>query len=230
MGDSPGALRDFQAVSKDVAAAMDALQARLPSVKQVALWGLCDGASAALLYCQETSDPRVAGLCLVNPWVRSETSLARTQIKHYYTRRLMQKEFWIKLVRGGVATQALAGLVRNFWAAIKDGNAPADSPTQADPSAPFQQRMAAGWANFRGPILLLLGNDDYTAREFLEYSGTTPVWQKNLLRSNVTRHDVPDVDHTFSGASSRKVAERLTLSWLTQQLAAPQSGGTGHAN
>ena len=80
MGDSPGELRDFQAVSKDIAAAVDALQARLPPVKQAALWGLCDGASAALLYCQETGDPRVAGLCLVNPWVRSETSLARTQI------------------------------------------------------------------------------------------------------------------------------------------------------
>src|SRR5450830_88571 len=108
MGDGEGKQRDFEAVSADIAAAIDALQQSLPAIKQVVLWGLCDGASAALLYCHETHDPRVSGLCLLNPWVRSEASLARTQVKHYYMQRLMQKEFWIKLFRGRVAFKAFA--------------------------------------------------------------------------------------------------------------------------
>ena len=48
MGDSTGAQRDFTGVSADIAAAITTLQSRLPSVQRVALWGLCDGASAAL--------------------------------------------------------------------------------------------------------------------------------------------------------------------------------------
>ena len=105
MGDSSGEHRDFSNASADIAAAIDALQRQLPSVTRVCLWGLCDGASAALLYCQDTGDRRVSGLCLLNPWVRSDASLARAQVKHYYGQRLRlrQKEFWVKLLSGQVA-------------------------------------------------------------------------------------------------------------------------------
>jgi len=61
MGDSSGEHRDFNDASADIAAAIDALQRHLPSVTRVCLWGLCDGASAALLYCQDTGDRRVSG-------------------------------------------------------------------------------------------------------------------------------------------------------------------------
>src|SRR5450759_3426358 len=61
MGDSTGAQRDFEAVSADIASAIDTLRQRLPSVKYIALWGLCDAAAAALLYCHDTQDPRVTG-------------------------------------------------------------------------------------------------------------------------------------------------------------------------
>ena len=229
MGDSEGIKRDFQEVSTDVSAAVDALQARLPHVTRVALWGLCDGASAALLYCQEIADPRVAGLCLVNPWVRSETSLARTQLKHYYTKRLMQKEFWYKLLCGRVAAEALAGLIGNFRTARGRADASVTDAAGTVRLAPFQQRMAKGWAGFKGPILLVLAEDDYTAKEFLECSAASPEWRKNLLRSDLTRHDVPNVDHTFSSAASRKVAESLTLNWLVGQFAVPLSSNNSHA-
>ena len=72
MGDSSGQRRPFDSVSDDIAAAINALQTQQPSVHHITLWGLCDGASAALLYCQQTADPRVHSLCLLNPWVRSE--------------------------------------------------------------------------------------------------------------------------------------------------------------
>ena len=71
MGDSEGKLHDFLAVDADVDAAIAALLRHSPQLRRVALWGLCDGASAALLYLQRQPDPRVAALCLLNPWVRS---------------------------------------------------------------------------------------------------------------------------------------------------------------
>ena len=38
------------------------------------------------------------GLCLVNPWARSGATLASVQDKHYYRERLLQREFWTKLI------------------------------------------------------------------------------------------------------------------------------------
>lgn len=215
MGDSEGGQRGFKAVSTDIAAAINALQQRLPTVKQVALWGLCDGASAALLYCHETHDPRVRALCLLNPWVRSEASLARTHVKHYYTQRLMQKEFWTKLLRGGVALKALPGLMRNIRVAFSGAQSPATAASASGGYAasdqPFQNRMATAWDNFDGNILLLLSGDDYTAKEFLDYASTDATWKNALKHPHLLRHDLPGADHTFSNAVSRAKAEDLTL-------------------
>ena len=216
MGDSDCSQRDFQGVSADIAAAIDALQQQLPGVKHIALWGLCDAAAAALLYCHDTQDPRVTGLCLLNPWVRSDASLARTQVKHYYLQRLKQKEFWLKLLRGGVATQALGGLVQNIRTAFGGPRVNASGTSQtAAPQKPFQQRMAMAWHQFPGQILLLLSGEDYTAKEFQEFASTDPAWKNYLTHPCLQRHEMPGVDHTFSGAASRQQAEHLTREWVT---------------
>jgi len=209
MGDSSGVQRDFNSVSVDVAAAIDAMQQHVPTVQQVVLWGLCDGAAAALLYCDDTHDKRVAGLCLLNPWVRSEASLARAHVKHYYADRLKQKEFWTKLLSGKVAAAALAGLRNNLRLAIgKPGSAAADTEPV------FQQRMARAWRQFAGPILLLLSGNDYTAKEFLEFAGGNPAWAGLLAGKSVTRHDLTQADHTFSNADARQQVGGLTQAWL----------------
>jgi exosortase A-associated hydrolase 1 len=211
MGDSTGQRRDFESVSADIAAAIGELQAQISGVRHIVLWGLCDGASAALLYCHETGDPRVTGLCLLNPWVRSEVSLAQTHLKHYYTRRLKEKEFWVKLLNGKVALGALSGLLRNVQLAITGLN----KATAND--EPFQTRMAHAWQAFKGSILLILSGDDYTAKEFLEYSGKNSAWNNLLTAPRVLRHDVAGANHTFSDPHSRGVVENLALAWLTNR-------------
>jgi uncharacterized protein len=211
MGDGEGKQRDFESVSADVAAAIDQLQSRMPAVRQVVLWGLCDGASAALLYCQETHDPRVVKLCLLNPWVRSEASLAKTQVKHYYTQRLMQREFWLKLLSGKVALGALSGFVQRVWLSASRGTGPASA------IAPFQVRMATGWHNFKGQILLILSGEDYTAKEFMEHVSADAAWKDYQSHPGLIHKDLPGVDHTFSNAVARKMVEDVTLNWLASQ-------------
>ena len=213
MGDSGGGARDFESVSPDIAAAIDALKSRAPSVTRVVLWGLCDGASAALLYCDETRDPRVKGLCLLNPWVRSAASLARTQVKHYYAQRLMQREFWTKLFRGQVAMEAFSGLARNIRTATAGAPGPGAASSGPSPraQAPFQHRMAAAWHSFPGHILLLLSGDDFTAKEFLDYASHDPGWKEAFKHPRLTRHELAGADHTFSNAASRAMVEDLTL-------------------
>ncbi|MEO8118246.1 MAG: hydrolase 1, exosortase A system-associated [Rhodoferax sp.] len=210
MGDSTGELHTFENVNEDIAAAISALQIAAPNVQNVALWGLCDGASAALLYCRATNDARVKGLCLLNPWVRSEASLATTQVKHYYAQRLRQQEFWVKLLSGKVAASAVGGLMRS----VKTAFAGVTAQTVGGHSPPYQTRMAQAWMQFKGPMLLILSGNDYTAKEFLEYVGSNPMWAGALGSPSLERHDLPKADHTFSALSARRLAEDQTIGWI----------------
>ncbi len=207
MGDSAGAPRSFEAVEADIAVAIDALQRTCSSVKRVVLWGLCDGASAALLYSGQSGDSRLAGLCLLNPWVRSEATLARTHIKHYYRRRLMQAEFWRSIWHGQYAwRRSLRALWQNLRVWQQYSAAGADQT--------FQWRMAQALRHFKGEVLLLLSERDYTAKEFLERALTDDDWRGLLQRPGLTRIDVADADHTFSRAVWRSVVEQAVLDWL----------------
>jgi exosortase A-associated hydrolase 1 len=220
MGDSPGNARDFLAVDADIGAAVTALQAAHPAIRRVVLWGLCDAASAALMYLDSTSDPRIAGVALVNPWARSAATLAQTHVKHYYWRRLRQPEFWLKLLRGGIGLTALRTLGRNLHLARGAGQA---GQRKADTRS-FQDRMAAGLKGFDGPALLILSGDDYTAKEFLMHAESSPAWHGLLQRQALDRHDLPTADHTFSTIADQTEQSRLCLEWLrTRCLAtAPQ--------
>ena len=209
MGDSTGAQRNFEGVSDDIGAAIDALQAYAPGLTRIALWGLCDAASAALLYCAATGDKRVTGLCLLNPWVRSEAGLAQTHVKHYYPQRLIQMDFWRKVLKGQVSLRAVPEFFRTLLLSSK----------KVSPSSGallnYQQRMATAWHAFSGSLMLTLSANDYTAKEFLEITKGDPYWKSALNHPRLTRHDLHGADHTFSNASSRERVERLTLDWLT---------------
>lgn len=206
MGDSPGEARSFEDLHDDVAAGIDGLLQAVPALRSVVLWGLCDGAAASLLYLHERADPRVAGLCLLNPWARSPQGLARTQIRHYYAARLLQAGFWRKLLRGGVGLRALRDLAGNLRQAAAKGAAPATTT--------FQQRMASAWRAFPGRILLLLSAQDLTAQEFTEHARTDPAWAGLLARPQVERAVLDQADHTLSTPQPRAQMERLTLQWL----------------
>jgi len=208
MGDSGGASRDFRDIREDISAAIETLQRRVPAVRRVVLWGLCDAAAAALLYCVVGRDARVGGLCLVNPWVRSAASEARTIVKHYYAQRLTEPEFWAKVLRGGVGGPAMKEWVRNMRRAGKD------EPDGGGSSLSFQTQMALAWRRFEGPILLVLSERDYTAKEFVDLVESDDAWRGAFEHPHLTRHDVPGADHTFSDVTSQRSLQGHTLAWL----------------
>ncbi len=152
------------------------------------------------------------GLCLFNPWVRSAASLAQTQVKHYYTQRLRQPEFWRKLASGQVTLGALSGLFGNVRTALAGRCGDGDNVAALS----FQTRMARAWAQFDAPILLFLSGNDYTAKEFEEYSGGDAEWKIALAKAPAIRHVEPDADHTLSQRSASGAAGRRTLELLAQ--------------
>ena len=204
MGDSSGSPRTFESVEADLGAAVAAFQREVPELDEIVLWGLCDGASAVMMF--GASGKPVHGMIVLNPWVRSMATLARSHIRHYYPRRLAQRSFWIKVLAGDIRIgEAIASLVQNI-SGLRRPNAS---------SAPhFIDGMRRGFAAFPGRVLIVLSGDDLTAREFLEVVNMDPQWQETLSAARVDRVDIPDADHTFSRFSSRQNVEQTTLSWL----------------
>jgi uncharacterized protein len=206
MGDSDGLPRDFQQVDADIRAAIDALSHYVPCLQSVTLWGLCDGASAALMYAYQ--DERVSFLVLANPWARSENTLARAQLKHYYLQRLMAPDFWRKVLSGNFRPGRTAAEVSGVIARAS-----------AQEEADYRTRMVAGWENFNGRLLLLISGADLTAQEFLLYMRSDARRRRLLEHERSDRTDVPDADHTFSERKWQAAVESATVDWLRRMKA-----------
>lgn len=213
MGDSSGEPRSFEAIDEDIGAAVDALQRSVPRVRRVVLWGLCDGASASLLYAGATNDPRLKGLCLLNPWLRTEATQAATRVKHYYRHRILQPQFWAKLLSGKVTFGAFTDLMKNLRL-LAPRSARQQAITSDDFEPSYIERMAYAWSSFTGNILLLLSGKDYTALEFIEFTRTDRLWDDALRHPRLQRHTLPEADHTFSDPSSAAQVEEIVAAWL----------------
>lgn len=216
MGDSEGELRDFLDVGQDIAAAIDTLQQALPQIESVALWGLCDAASAGAFY--GWRDPRVDRLVMLNPWVRTDSGEAKAYIKHYYLQRLMEPAFWRKLVRlKWNPLESLGSLLSQARRALAGGEANVDAAaatTDMTSALSLPQRMFYGLSRFEGEILLILSGRDLTADEFRDLVKTDQQWAALLSSARVQRREFPEADHTFSSRVWRDQVADWTLQWL----------------
>jgi exosortase A-associated hydrolase 1 len=207
MGDSEGELRDFAAVDDDLRAAVDHFLASVPGMTEVALWGLCDGATAAGMYA--AGDRRVTGLALLNPWIRTDSGIAAATLKHYYRGRLLERAFWTKLLRGrfdaGRALRSALGLVRD---ALVPAPAPAGAP------APLPDRLLAALARFDGHLLVMLSGADLTAKEFDDGTKGSDGWRRLLGAPRVTRHWLDQADHTCSRRAWQDQVSGWTRDWI----------------
>jgi exosortase A-associated hydrolase 1 len=190
-----------------IKAAFTALKRARLGVQRMVLWGMCDGASASLIYLEATQDTRVAGLTLLNSWVRSEAGLARAQVKHYYRQRLLEPAFWRKLFTGSVGWQAL----RLFGSTLRTMQS---RPTQATATT-FHERMAQAWREFPGPILLLLSERDLTAKEFIETAATDPAWHGWDRRPLLQQQVLPLANHTCSTLAAGQLVQDSVLRYLS---------------
>jgi exosortase A-associated hydrolase 1 len=209
MGDSTGEQRDFRAISDDIRGAIDAFVHSVPALQSIVIFGLCDAASAALMYCN--ADRRVAALILANPWVRTEAGLARTHVRHYYGARVLQGSFWRKLSSGRLPLlPTLRGFLRSVSVAVQ-GPVPG---SDANPTGNFVTAMRLGLEKFAGPVLLVLSGYDLTAKEFTDLCGGDRTWARLLERQNLSVRQLADADHTFSSHDTGERLNALIGEWL----------------
>lgn len=189
MGDSPGPKPDFEKAGPDIGRACDALLAHAPGCRRIALWGLCDGATAAIFHAQK--DPRIAAVIAANPWARSEATRAQAIVSEHYGARLRSAEFWKKLLTGKVnvlaaGMEAVGNLLRARGAKAGAGSG------QTSESLP--DRLSRALASPAIPVRLQLSGSDLTAAEFeiaMKACGAIEQLRAGALR-------LGDADHTFS--------------------------------
>ena len=226
MGDSEGNIRSFESLEDDIRSAIDCFQRMQPSLKRIALWGLCDAASAASFYAP--TDPRIKGLVLLNPWVKSETGEAKTYLKHYYRRKLFDKETWRRVVRGDISfSESIKSLfllvAKTAYSRLPNQRRPKspsahDNASCIEENASLADRMFDGLVHFDGKVLLILSGVDLTADEFRDAVNRSKKWMHLFSNTRFHRHTVSDADHTFSRAAWRKQVEYLTLDWIERHL------------
>ena len=209
MGDSAGEARDFTAIDTDIRAAIDALSGA-SGVDKVVLWGLCDAASAALMYAAQ--DSRVAGLVLLNPWVHTAASEAQVRLKSYYFARLRSAELWRKLLRFEFDWRDSTASLRAYL-----GAALAPAPAATSSQEHFIARMRKGWAAFKGPSLLILSGDDLTAGEFRQLQAKDAAWRDMLAGKIIETLHLDEANHTFARAAWRDAVAQATLDWTRQR-------------
>ena len=219
MGDSTGPLTSFEDCERDMKVAIDVFFEQVPRLKNVVIWGLCDAASAALFYAYQ--DQRVKGLVLLNPWVRTESGIAKAYVKHYYLSRMSSRELWQKILKGKFNFSESVQSLFGFFSAMtkKNRSKPnSDSASLFNPNISLPQRMLSGLKRFNGPVMFILSGDDLTADEFRDLINGSSDWKKAMNRDNIEIHQVKEANHTFSCREWRNDVERLSLDWITRQF------------
>lgn len=152
VGDSEGVNHGFRTSGPDIAAALDAFRAAVPSLMRVVAHGNCDAASALML----ARGAGVDGLVLSNPWTQEADSAppSPAALRAHYARRMSNPGAILRLLTGRVSPRRL---MQSLWHMGR----PSPQP------APLLRDMAEGLAAFDGPVRLLLAGRDATAQAFL---------------------------------------------------------------
>ncbi len=204
VGDSSGENGSFTASSPDIAAALQAFRAHVPTLKRVVAFGNCDAASALML----AQGAGLDAMVLANPWtfepeveapepeVEAEpepTPMPPSVLRRHYLKRLTDPRAVWRLLTGKVEVRKMAS---SLVEAVK---------SDAPPSS-LAQQMAEGLVAFQGPVTILLAENDRTAQAFLVN------WDKHDARLR----KCPDASHSFVEPQARI--------WLQGQILAALRG------
>ncbi|MBD3728561.1 MAG: hydrolase 1, exosortase A system-associated [Sphingomonadales bacterium] len=188
IGDSDGENRGFRKSRRDIEAALEAFRAMKPQMSRVVAFGNCDAASALMLAGGAGCD----ALVLSNPWTiedDGDDTPPPAAVRSRYLEKLKNPREVMRLLTGGVDLRKLA---KGLGQAAKGNSAPSS----------LAQEMAAGLAEFSGPVRILLATADRTAQVF------ESAWDGSDER--IAR--CPGATHAYS--------EPAAMDWLEKQLLA----------
>ncbi|MDP2561299.1 hydrolase 1, exosortase A system-associated [Psychrobium sp. 1_MG-2023] len=218
MGDSEGSEANFLDAEQDIEAAINTFKSNCPLVNDVALWGLCDAASAILLHQFCRQSPQINLLILLNPWVRTEQLQAETRVKNYYWNKILSKSFWQRLFKLDVNVfTAIKELIQSLIVMRGAGKA----SIKRESGVVFLKEnyvhyMQLGLKAFSGKVCFIFSGNDITADEFKQLIGKDSSWNQLVYRSEkIVLNEVPVANHTFASVEWRQRVIDITLEQLS---------------
>lgn len=191
-GDSEGTVSTFSDIQDDIDAAIKTFQLRHSDITDLALWGLCDAASAILLYLSEKPEQaKIKRIFLVNPWVRQAQTQAKAYLRGYYIKRFLSKNFWQKLLTGKIKTKSTFSDIQKFHQQSQTSN-------NINKQDNFVTDMLRGLNQFSGTCDILLSGNDLTADEFKLLIKIDKHWRHAMARATINKQTIDHTDHTFS--------------------------------
>lgn len=210
MGDAPGVFKSFQGLDDELEACINYASQTYPDTP-LFLYGLCDGASAiALMFAKRASQSEptgrasIAGAILVNPWAQIGDGEAEAS-QQYYRMQLLNRSFWQRLLTGKINVWRAA---KEFLAKLRSPSAPPDS-TQRD----YREAMRNGIDSFEGALMIVLSDQDVTARTFEERFAK---FLKSPARTTVLRPG-KGTDHTFSRRADLDHVNEACAAWILEE-------------
>lgn len=217
-GDSGGRFRGFVDMNEDIRSAIDTLLEAAPDLDNIVLWGECESASASAFYAY--TDPRVSGIFMVNPWIRTEEGEAKTYLKHYYRKRIFEKEFWMKLRSGRFSIKnALKSFFQLLRSSMAKTGAIEGAKTDMYATLPLPERLETCCDIYDGKLFTLTSGKDYIAHEFKDYMAASSIWRDMIASKKMTLKDIEESDHTFTRKVWRDQLFDCTGSWIVDTFA-----------
>ncbi|WP_286270991.1 hydrolase 1, exosortase A system-associated [Thalassotalea hakodatensis] len=193
-GDSEGEIQSFEHTVADISAAVTFFKTQYPKTN-IALWGLCDAASAIALFLKTEQVTSINHVVLLNPWVKQPATEAQAYLTHYYWHRLRDISFWKKL---------MTGKLNIFRSAQGIAQQKALANQQQEDS--FVDGMLAGLQQYTGQSHLILAEQDLTAQEFCQLRQHNAQWKTLTFSSEIT---IAGANHTFASPRwKQQVAEQ----------------------
>ncbi|ASR53278.1 hydrolase 1, exosortase A system-associated [Blastomonas fulva] len=208
IGDSTGENAGFESTSDDIAAAVQAMRTRVPSLARLVAFGNCDAASALALYGPAAG---IDALVLANMWTLEsesdepdEAEAAATMtagaIRSRYLAKLKNpRELW-RLASGGVD---IGKLVRGLRQAA--------AKTEVTGLA---AKLGQALAEMPVPAKLLVAEHDRTAMWFLEHWDSAP-FAAARANAGITMARLDSGSHSFASAGDKAWLRERILEALT---------------
>ncbi|MBN1464148.1 hydrolase 1, exosortase A system-associated [candidate division KSB1 bacterium] len=221
LGDSEGDFVGFEYAGPSIRAAVDTLYLSFSSLQRVVIWALCDGATAAILYAPSDSE-RICSLVVANPFLESETAKAQTILKNYYIRRLMQADFWRKVLTFQFSIKESAS---SLSTTLRTSAVNAEEEDWLHTGKSLSQWVLEGVNSFAKSMHVLISTDDIQGMLFYNLIRKDPACRKSIKAGRIKIWLIKGGDHTFTDPQIKDKACKKSLAAIVES--APGNGEQG---
>ena len=197
-GDSGATFKGFEEAGPSIEAAIDFLYSEFAALKSLIIWSLCDGAAASAMYAPRDVE-RINAMILANPFVETEEGQAKTILKHYYKNRLLERDFWQKLL---TLNFDIKKSLASFFDLKRQAGDPQNGQGNASTHAALlPTRVLNGLMAYARPMHFLISSNDITGMEFMDHFKANAGLVKLTKTGIATVDYIAEADHTFSNSA-----------------------------